>query len=140
VKGKQMASGKSKMKVLEEQRDALVAEMEALKNKIAGLELAMSLISGDAPLGDKETGTTRVNVKGTLLDLLKQAGTTGLNAQSAVDIAQARGITLERGTISSLLSRFKRDEIVVYDGEKYKLKQFAQAVERPPIPHVSIVQ
>lgn len=133
-----MATGKAKMKVLEEQRDALLAEMEALKNKIAGLEMAMALLNDHGnPAGNSASGSTRVNVKGTILDLLRQAGTTGLNAQSAVDIAQARGITLDKGSVSSLLSRFKREGLVVYDGEKYKLKQFAHATERAP--HVAIV-
>jgi hypothetical protein len=129
-----MPTSKAKMQMhkLIEQRDKLLAEMEALKNKIAGLELAMSLLSDDTgTLGGNDASPKRGNVKGSVLDLLREAGTTGLNAATAVETAKRRGIDLDRGTVSSLLSRFKRDGMVVYDNDRYKLKEFAQRMERP---------
>jgi hypothetical protein len=111
-----MATGKAKMKVLEDQRDALLNEIEALRNKVAGLEMAMALLTGDNTAGEKtKKSSAKISVTATLLDLLKQAGTTGLNAQTAVEIAQARGIELEKSSVSSLLSRLKREGTLVYD-------------------------
>ena len=120
---------KANMKRLIEQRDQLLTEMEAIKNKIAGLEMAISLLDGDSASienSPKKRGR-RGNVKDVLLTLLMESGTSGLNANNAVEIAARRGIDLDRASISSLLSRFKRDNIVQYDGEKYRLKQFSSS-------------
>ena len=140
-----MATSKAKMQMqrLMERRDELLAEMEALKNKIAGIEEAMALLNDEAsPVGGDESPKKRANVKGTILDLLREAGTTGLNANAAVEIGKRRGIGLDRGTVSSLLSRLKRDDVVVYDRDRYKLKEFAfqEFGQRPERPAISIVQ
>jgi len=124
-----MASKATKvhMERLKEQRNQLIAEMEALKNKIAGLEMAMSLLNDDAiPVGGEQQRSRRTNVKETILDLLEESGTTGLNAATAVEIARRRGVELDRGSVSSLLSRFKRDDLVVYENDRYRLKKFAK--------------
>ncbi len=63
----------------------------------------------------------RSNVKQTILDLLEQAGTSGLNGASAVETAAKAGVSLERGTVSSLLSRLKNEGVVAYDGSVYRL-------------------
>lgn len=63
----------------------------------------------------------RSNVKQTVLDLLDQAGAAGLNAATAVETAAKAGVTLERGTVSSLLSRLKNEGVVAYDGTVYRL-------------------
>lgn len=117
---------KANMNKLIEQRDRLFSEMQAIKNRIEGLEMAISLMEGsiDAPV-NKSSGR-RSNVKKTLIDMLKESGTTGLNASTAVEIAARRGVNLDRGTVSSLLSRLKHDEVVVYDGANYRLKEFSK--------------
>jgi hypothetical protein len=123
---------KANVKTLMEERDRLLREMDALKNKIAGLELAISLIQkgGEQATGEpRQRGTT----KATLLGLLREVGTTGLTATSAVEMAARRNITLERNTAASNLSRMKADKLVVYDGDKYRLPEFA----RPPITVVT---
>lgn len=108
-----------------QQRDQLLVEIEALRNKVAGLEMAIALFDdgGDAPspmLRSKRSG-----IKDTVLDLLNEVGTTGLNGLIAVEIAERRGIHLDRQSVSSLLSRLKADGAAVYEGQRYKLKQFA---------------
>lgn len=55
----------------------------------------------------------------------RDVGTRGLNAQTAVDLANQRGVTLDRASVSSLLSRLKKDDVVVFDNEVYRLKEFA---------------
>ncbi|MEI9890372.1 MAG: hypothetical protein WDN45_06915 [Caulobacteraceae bacterium] len=115
------------MKALIDQRAKLVAEMEALKNKIAGLDLAISLIQkGPLPAkGDLQPISRRSGVKGFVLDLLKERGGLGLNAAIAVEIAGRRGVLMDRGSVSSLLSRLKQEDIVAYDDNVYRLKEFA---------------
>lgn len=121
-----MASRKTnemKQRLLDE-RDALLRQKEAIENQIAGIERAISLIGGDepAPAASAKRGPSN---KAIVLDLLKEVGTTGLNAGTAVSLANNRGVTLDRNSVSSMLSRLKRDGVVVYDGEKYRLKEFA---------------
>ncbi len=126
-----MAKGKMKANVqrLVEQRDKLLAEIEALKNKVAGLEMAISLLGNDEDSqGQPLSAVARLNLKATILDLLKEAGTTGLNATSAVEIAARRGITLNRGSVASNLSRMVKDKAVTYDGTRYRLPEFTRPV------------
>lgn len=106
------------------QRDQLLKEIEALRNKVAGLELAISLLEGDGTV----SGKSGRSVKTVLIDLLKEVGTSGLNAAGAVELANRRGITLNTASVSSTLSRFKKDGIVVLDGDRYRLPQFVQHV------------
>lgn len=122
-----MAKGKMKANVqrLLEQRDKLLAEIDALKNKIAGLEMAIGLLGNeDDSQSQPLSAVARLNLKATILDLLKEAGTTGLNATSAVEIAARRGITLNRGSVASNLSRMVKDKAVTYDGSRYRLPEF----------------
>ncbi|WP_426037502.1 hypothetical protein [Cypionkella sp. TWP1-2-1b2] len=63
----------------------------------------------------------RSNVKQTILAMLEDAGVVGINATGAVERAAKNGVSLERGTVSSLLSRLKNDGVVTYDGAAYRL-------------------
>ena len=134
-----MATSKVNMKKLIEERDRLLREMDAIKNQIAGLERAIQLLDGDLgqPHSTEDAKAGRSNVKRIVLDLLREVGTTGLNAVTACDIAGRRGTNLDRGSVSSLLSRLKREGTVVYDGDRYKLPEFVRGSERPV---VSVIQ
>jgi hypothetical protein len=124
------AKASANVKTLIEERDRLLREMDALKNKIAGLELAISLIQkgGQVSAGQSiQHGGT----KGALVELLREVGTTGLTSTSAVEMATRRGMRLERGTAASTLSRMKAEEIVVYDGERYRLPEFSRGTVVP---------
>ncbi len=126
-----MASRKAnemKQRLLEE-RDALLRQKEAIENQILGIEKAISLI-GLEEGADSPPRKSRSSNKAIVLDLLREVGTTGLNAATAVAMANIRGITLGRNSVSSMLSRLKRDGVVVYDGEKYRLREFAHATSR----------
>ena len=120
-----MARTPANMQRLIDQRDQLLREIEALRNKVAGVEMAIALIGGDAPA--RSTGQrSGKGVKTLLLDMLREAGTTGLNANSAVEIANRKGITLNPGSASSTLSRFKSENVVILgDDNRYRLPEFA---------------
>ncbi len=122
-----MASRKSdemKQRLLAE-RDRLLKERDALDNQIAGLERAIALVVGDEELPAATTRSKRTSTKSFVLSLLDEVGTTGLNAAIAVDLANRRGVRIERGSVSSLLSRFKADGVVAFDGERYRLPKYA---------------
>jgi DNA-binding PadR family transcriptional regulator len=115
------------MKMLIEQRDKLLKEIEALRHKVEGLEMAMGLIGGqnDEASTLRAGGKRRSNVKGLIIGLLTEAGTSGLNAISTVERASRKGVILPRPTASSILSRLKADGVAVYDGNVYRLKEFS---------------
>ena len=75
----------------------------------------------------------RSNVKQAVLDLLENAGADGLNAALAVEAAAKAGVTLERGTVSSLLSRLKNEGIVTHEDGLYRLAGPMQ--DAPPNVH-----
>jgi hypothetical protein len=116
------------MQKLIEQRDQLLREMEAIRNKIAGLEMAISLLGTE---GSSSTGRSQNSVKGVLLTLLKEVGMGGITASAAVEMANKRGITLHAGSVGSTLSRLKSMGVVVLDGNRYILSDFMPKEERP---------
>jgi hypothetical protein len=128
---------KATLSPLLRERDRLIAQWgrltgqaEALNNKIAGLEIAIGLIEkGDFPEANAEAeddATPATNVKVLLVELAGEAKADGLNANIAVKLAAKRGIALKRGTAASNLSRLKTDEVLVHDGNRYRLPEFAR--------------
>lgn len=108
--------------------------MQQLRSKLAELDqqlahiqaqraLLIEMINANDPQ-PKKARAPRSNVKRQVLDLLAKAGTSGLNASRAVEMAGASGVELSRGSVSSLLSRLKNDGIITYDPDGlYRLKQ-----------------
>jgi hypothetical protein len=115
------------MQRLLDQRDQLLREIEALRHKVAGIEMAIALLdnSGDA----KSAPRSSRSVKAVVLDLLKEMGTTGLNTLTVVEMANRRGITLNAASVGSTLSRFKRDGIVTLHGDRYRLREYDQPTD-----------
>jgi len=122
-----MATTKADMQRLIAQRDQLLKEMEALRNKVSGIEMAISLLESDAVI--KPSGKRQSGLKTLILNLLEESGTTGLNAASAVEMANRRGFTIQVGSVSSTLSRFKKDGLVDYNGDRYRLNKFVQKAQ-----------
>jgi len=116
------------MKKLIEQRDKLLKEMDAIRHRIEGIEIAINTLGGEQDAGSvlRSGGKRRSNVKSFIISLLTEAGTTGLNAASAVEMAGRKGVPLERTSASSILSRLKADGAAAYDGDKYRLNEFAK--------------
>lgn len=105
-----------------EQLKILQAELSALENFKRRLSGQPDVVENT----DKAKVSRRVsNLKGIILNLLKEVGKRGLNATSAVDMARKNGISLERASVSSLLSRLKGDGIVLHVGDVYVLKEIA---------------
>ena len=113
---------RAEMQRLLDQRDQLLREIEALRHKVAGIEMAIALL--DNPADPKAPPRSTRSVKTVVLDLLKEMGTTGLSATAAVELANRRGISLNAASVGSTLSRFKRDGIVSLQGDKYRLSEF----------------
>jgi|688.fasta_scaffold188208_3 hypothetical protein len=112
-----MAKGTS-MKILAERLDLVRREIDKLKAQESLLMDMIREASGEPKI---KLRAPRSNVKQTILDLLERAGDAGINAASAVETASRAGSSLERGTVSSLLSRLKNEGVVTYDGSVYRL-------------------
>lgn len=132
-----MSKVPASMKKLIAQRDLLLKEMDALRNKIAGLEMAIALVGGNDEPTENSRRRSSASVKAVLLDLLTEVGTTGLTAAEAVELANRRGKTLNINSVSSTLSRFKGDGAVVRDGDRYTLKEY---VREPLQPVANVVE
>jgi hypothetical protein len=103
------------------ERDRLQAEIEALRNKLDGLEIAIKLVS------DETTQTSfasegRTRVSETLVDLLRTAGENGLKPREAIELAEQNGKHLNRGSVYTLLNRMERTGIIVHENARYRLR------------------
>jgi hypothetical protein len=105
---------------------AILAAIDSKEAEIARLTIEVGALKAvlDAEAGSnaERTRSTRSNVKSVVLELLERVGRNGLNAQIACDLAQKEGHDLHVKSVSSLLSRLKHDEVVVYVGGVYILK------------------
>ena len=112
--------------ILDEQYVKLFEQGEAIRNRTEGIEFAISVLErGDQQEPEKSVPPSS-SVKVLLLDLAREAGAAGLNANIAVQMAEKKGIKLLRGTAASNLSRLKTDGALVHDGKKYRLQEFTR--------------
>jgi len=111
-----MAKGKQ-VKVLQQELDLVRREIEKLRAQESMLEKLIRMDSGEPKVKPR---APRSNVKQAVLNLLEQHPA-GLNAAMAVEMAKEAGTQLERGSVSSLLSRMKNEDVVTYDGNVYRL-------------------
>jgi hypothetical protein len=113
-----MAKANPHMQKLLDQRARLAADIEAMRNKLAGIDMAIATLRGNEPESGV-SGSPRANVKGTMLSIINDAGKAGVTASEVVERANAMGRSLDRGSVSSLLSRFKREGLLSFDGARY---------------------
>jgi hypothetical protein len=113
------------------ERDKLQAEMEALRNKVEGLEIAIKLISDDTSRTSL-VGESRPGVTDTLVELLRTAGENGLKPREAIELAEQNGKHLNRGSVYSLLNRMERTGVVVHENARYKLTETLDGAEPGP--------
>lgn len=107
-------------------------DLEALRNKLKGIDAAIAAVGGEAAKDPRRRN--RRNVKKTAMDLIVDAGSAGVTANEIVERAAVAGRQLDRGSVSSLLSRLKREGVLVFNGERYFL-----AGDRPNPPGLKVV-
>ena len=114
---------------LKEELTDVQAEIRTLLGREAGLKRAIAIVSDDPTLPDDVVATSdatrkrRSPIKDIVLRLLQENAERGLVAIDLVELAKAQGITLDRNSVSSILSRFKRDGVLDYDGKVYRPKR-----------------
>jgi chorismate mutase len=108
------------MKMLEERRRQIDAEINQLMTRRAEIDLLIARSRGEAEsVPAAEPPRRRRNVKKTVMELVEMAGSAGVTATEVVDRAGAIGRELDRGSVSSLLSKFKGQGALIFDGERY---------------------
>ncbi len=113
---------KTSTQTLVDERSRLTVELEALQNKIGGLDLAIELLNAGTRKREGAPPARSRGISETIRTLLKEAGDGGLTVQRTVELAAEHGQTINRTSVSSLLSRMKRDGEVVYRRKRYALK------------------
>ena len=116
------------LRTLVEQRDRLLKEIEALRNQVAGIGIAIDLISQESTSATSLNGD-RVRVSRTLIQLLRESGDAGLTPKAALEVASRRGIGLNRGSVYTLLKRMERAGTVVHENSHYRLTRLSSRSE-----------
>lgn len=128
----------------------LESEVAALMGEVRGIERAMQLLRGTSLENEGTYKDARVTaadaaeamaagrsprgfVKNAVLKLVTAHAERGLVAAELVELAAAQGIRLDRGSVSSLLSRLKQEGTLDYVDGRYK-------PAAPPSPHKAQAQ
>jgi hypothetical protein len=120
------------MKMLEERRRQIDGEINQLMVRRAEIDLMLARSRGEAEsTPTNEPPRRRRNVKKTVMELVDMAGSAGVTAAEVVDRACTIGRELDRGSVSSLLSKFKGQGALTFDGERY----YPVSKAPPPDPH-----
>ena len=113
------------MKLLFERRDKLRTELEAVRARLDEVESLIRMMNSSSvpePVGRPKRG----DLKDIILSLYEEAAEAGLSATECVATAAIkRNVFLQPASVSSALSRFKSEGVLMYDGERYRLKRFA---------------
>jgi hypothetical protein len=104
-------------------RSRLLVEIKTLNDRLAGVDMAIAALRGDdhegqSPEPQSQPSTRRRNVKKTVMEIASEASA-GVTAAEVVDRARAMGRDLAPSSVSSLLSKFKGDGVLRFDGERY---------------------
>lgn len=119
------------MQKLREERDRLLREIEALRNQLIATERALAIVEGtDFRQPETRPRERARNVKDTVLGVLAEAGERGLSVNQILDIARSRGVDLDRGSVSSLVSRLKRESTLDMRDGQYFVRPSIRADER----------
>jgi len=118
--------GPQQMKTLQAEEQRLLREIEALQIQLAQTRRLIKLVNGDLP-DDAPAGApapTRRKppspIKDAVLGLLSEHRD-GLSVNEVIEMSEARGQLLDRASVSSLLSRLKREQVLATEGGKYRI-------------------
>ena len=123
-----MKTEKAGMEKLAALRSRLDAEIKALMDRRAGVDMALALLSGEDDAGvdmvmmlsgPGGSSPRRRDVKKTVMDIICKAAEIGVTTAEVVEVAHAMGRDLPRASVSSMLSKFKASGTLRFDGGRY---------------------
>lgn len=111
---------------LKMERASLQSQYEAIGNQIKGMDRAVALHEtcdgspGGAPaVPAAPPRMCRKPIKDIVLGILADHGPSGLSAAQVIETAANQGTALDRASVASLLSRLKREGVLVLNGNAY---------------------
>ena len=96
-------------------------QVRILMAEINTIDQTLDLAEGTKPQTSPKRGKS---AKIVAIDILEVRGIEGASVNDIVAISKEQGNPVERGTVSSLLSRLKKDNSVVYNDGKYYLPRY----------------
>ena len=121
-------TGRANLKLLQDRRNQLLTELAAIQVRLSEVDGLIRTMSGEATPEPTPAASNRIrrgDLNNIVLSLYEQAADTGLSTAECVAAAGKAGTPLKATSVSSLLSRLKSDGVLMYDGERYRLKRFA---------------
>lgn len=139
--------GSSQMKALRDLEARLKREIEALQNQLLGVQQAIKALGGETTPDDVAPGAAvpprrkpPSPIKDAVLGLLADHKEAGLTVGEVIEMSEARGRSLDRASVSSLLSRLKRENVLTSDQSgKYRIIPPAPAPEPGMGPKLNLV-
>ena len=100
--------------------------MQSLQTRLDEVEVMLRVLGDETVSSEPDKRFRRGDLKDIVLALFDEAGEGGLSTQACIRWAKdRRGVDLAPASVSSLLSRLKADNILFFDGERYRLKRYA---------------
>ena len=86
--------------------------------------MAIELLSKDQKVASpRDPVGRRIRVSDVLFDLLHEAGDVGLTPKAALELAAKRGMSLNRGSVYTLLNRMERAGTAFRENSHYRLSK-----------------
>lgn len=124
-------STRERLKSFEIKLQELEQKKAFIEGQIATVKEMIGDLKGEPAKKTRITGRSS-SVKSTVLGILEEYGVNGMNAADVVEVAlRDKGERLDRGSVSSLLSRLKNSGVADYDGKRYRLKSHDQRFRNP---------
>jgi hypothetical protein len=105
---------------LREQVQRIESEIRSLQDKRSGLVLAITVLTGQPVPADTTARRARLPLKDIVLRMTEAHSERGIVAADIVEIGKAEGLELDRNSVSSLLSRFKKEGVLTREGGRYR--------------------
>ena len=116
--------GKQMMALHQGEEARLLKEIDALQNQLVAVRRMMRLLGGDPEVDESQPRQRRKTpspIEDAVLGLISEFKDTGLAVGEVMELSEKRGRPLDRASVSSLLSRLKREHVLVAVGDgKYR--------------------
>jgi len=111
---------------LKEELHKVQMQIRNLVGQEEALRLAISVVSDDVAIPDGSVagapthGKRRRPIKDMVLRFVTENADRGLVAAEIVEMAASAGVHLDRNSVSSLLSKFKKEGVLDHEGRVYR--------------------
>jgi hypothetical protein len=132
---------RDKISELDRQIDDLQRKLSEALHGRRLLQEVLAAMVGEEPAQPEKARGRATNVKQVVLLVMERAGVAGLTSAEVLAAVQSEVPNAQRDTVSSLLSRLKKDGALAYVGVRYFDARYApkEGESHPFRPHVQVV-